>query len=421
MTQTIIKITLLVLLFNTTSICAQFSVLNTNTNSNIVDLVFYNDTLLVVGEINYLAKSHDFGETLFQFETPDFHESITRRLQVIDSLYYLFATRGGAHLDVKIFKSSDYGNSWIPIFYSPGQFFSFFMMNTNFGVMGGSFGSYAMTQNSDTHWELQDSLYSSITTAGAYEDSTMIMLSTGGYSYVSNNNGETWNWGYCHSSNHRNIQFLSKDTIYSVSYLNNGPKAFFSYSYNGGMNFLTTQIGYNNSTNQLEYFAEAHDLFFENLEIGYAIGNTNKGGTIFKTTNSGMTFTPYVMNTTSKILKILNINDSLAFLGGEDGLLVKWDKTIPLTDILQIDELQEIEAQISVYPNPAHESFSIQLPDDELLKSICVKDVLGKIIFETQTNDNSITLTTSTYPSGIYFIIVSESKGQVVKKIMIQH
>src|SRR5262249_994818 len=58
---------------------------------------------------------------------------------------------------------------------------------------------------------------------------------------------------------------------------------------------------------------------------------------------------------------------------------------------------------LSIYPNPAHSSFTLQLPDENLY-SITITDVLGKTVFEQQTVKNQLRVNTEKFGQGNYFI-----------------
>lgn len=108
----------------------------------------------------------------------------------------------------------------------------------------------------------------------------------------------------------------------------------------------------------------------------------------------------------------------MAFLGGEDGLLVKWDKTIPLTDVLQTEEFQEIDNQIHVYPNPAQDFVTVEFPEMHKINTITLTDLAGTEIQKFDTFNNTMTIDLSKFPSGIYLIYIYTKDREIVRRII---
>ena len=66
------------------------------------------------------------------------------------------------------------------------------------------------------------------------------------------------------------------------------------------------------------------------------------------------------------------------------------------------------------YPNPVHSVLSVQ--SQELIKSLQLYDISGKLIFSSEENINQIDF--SNYLNGIYFLKISTDSGNVVEKIL---
>lgn len=77
-------------------------------------------------------------------------------------------------------------------------------------------------------------------------------------------------------------------------------------------------------------------------------------------------------------------------------------------------------ALMAVYPNPAHEQFTIQSNSVEI-NEIVVFDLLGKEVLHTEALNNHCTVNISHLPAGLYILkIHSENQAIIVKKIVIQ-
>ena len=82
-----------------------------------------------------------------------------------------------------------------------------------------------------------------------------------------------------------------------------------------------------------------------------------------------------------------------------------------------IGELGEMELDVSIAPNPTDGKFQIKTAQE--INSIEVLDVFGRRIFYSEKNPTEINI--SDFNNGIYFIRISDSKGNsVVKKIVKQ-
>jgi len=108
-------------------------------------------------------------------------------------------------------------------------------------------------------------------------------------------------------------------------------------------------------------------------------------------------------------------------------------KTFPITvvqDSLQIQNVELVpinhavnesllDSYITVYPNPATNFLII---DDQSkttsLKQVAIFDVKGNLIFETTYSDNSVTVSTENFKSGLYFITIKWDNQLVVRKLI---
>ena len=77
-------------------------------------------------------------------------------------------------------------------------------------------------------------------------------------------------------------------------------------------------------------------------------------------------------------------------------------------------------ALVAVYPNPAHEQFSIQSNSVEI-NEIAIFDLTGRKVLHTEAWDNHCTVNVSQFPAGLYLLkIHSENQAVIVKKLVIQ-
>ncbi|MFN3917628.1 MAG: T9SS type A sorting domain-containing protein [Flavobacteriales bacterium] len=424
------KTAMLIMVFLGVSLSArsQFTVIPTGTSAYIRDLDLHNDTIVISGQkdnsipgsTNYFAKSYDYGNSLVPFIPPGPYTYYNYNFQVVQNTYYILSIQSNPYEHNLVLKSTDFGNSWNILYDTAGLFLTLTMLDTTFGIMTGTFGAYAMTQGSDTNWLMQDSLYSSITASAIYGDSTVLMMTLGGVAYLSEDRGQNWNWITGISDIFRKIQFINEDTIYAISQKGSN-KSYFYYSFDGGYSWSWNTVGGYNSVGWTSYYGLMYDMYFDSPQHGYLVGDLYGTSIIAETNDYGQSWTPWVAPFNSKFLSILNVNDSIAFIGGSNGLLLKWDKTIPLSSVLSIDDISSSENQTLIFPNPANEYFTVQLSKKSFSSEITITNIMGEIVLQEGISGYSATIPISEYPNGVYIITVTENNQKIVRKLIIQH
>lgn len=84
-----------------------------------------------------------------------------------------------------------------------------------------------------------------------------------------------------------------------------------------------------------------------------------------------------------------------------------------LTATLNVNDV--LQPKISLFPNPAREQITIQLPDGIELKKITMYNSLGELINTSKTP----IINTSKLATGIYYIEITTNTGKATKKIVI--
>jgi len=75
--------------------------------------------------------------------------------------------------------------------------------------------------------------------------------------------------------------------------------------------------------------------------------------------------------------------------------------------------------EFDLYPNPCNSYINISFPDtDNEIRHVQMFDISGKLIYEENTNQNSLQINMSSYNRGIYFIRVVSSKSEYKHKII---
>jgi hypothetical protein len=82
-----------------------------------------------------------------------------------------------------------------------------------------------------------------------------------------------------------------------------------------------------------------------------------------------------------------------------------------------INEIKELEDAV-IFPNPSTGKFQFTL-NNILDEKIEITDVLGNIIMKSEIKNESVQLDLSDQSKGIYFVRISDEKGNlIVKKIV---
>jgi hypothetical protein len=99
----------------------------------------------------------------------------------------------------------------------------------------------------------------------------------------------------------------------------------------------------------------------------------------------------------------------------------KWS----LTNILAFEktalgvQVSEMEKLFTVYPNPSNTVFNVSYPTDKKIESVCIIDLMGKIISVPVSNfENGKQINTNQLTKGIYFIKIASHEGVIYKKII---
>ncbi|MES2620688.1 MAG: T9SS type A sorting domain-containing protein, partial [Bacteroidota bacterium] len=122
----------------------------------------------------------------------------------------------------------------------------------------------------------------------------------------------------------------------------------------------------------------------DNLPIGTVINNT---AFIYFDFNA-----PVVTNTTSNTIAVINA----------------------------VGEVRNQKSEIRIYPNPASNSVTISVDEAMLGSTATVTDITGRKMMGVQLATRNLQLETTTFASGVYFVTVSNEKGSVTKKLVIQ-
>ena len=83
-----------------------------------------------------------------------------------------------------------------------------------------------------------------------------------------------------------------------------------------------------------------------------------------------------------------------------------------------IEQVANINEQVTVYPNPAAKSLHVSLAGNSEDAIIVIRDMLGNVVYHATTNAPHNTIPVAEFASGVYIIEVSNSKGIAFRKFI---
>jgi len=83
-----------------------------------------------------------------------------------------------------------------------------------------------------------------------------------------------------------------------------------------------------------------------------------------------------------------------------------------------INQVANINEQVTVYPNPATTSVQVLLAANTENATLVIRDMLGNAVYHATTTTTNNTIPIAEFASGVYIIEVSNSKGAAFKKFI---
>ena len=90
---------------------------------------------------------------------------------------------------------------------------------------------------------------------------------------------------------------------------------------------------------------------------------------------------------------------------------------LALSQVLSIEEIENAQTHIRVYPNPAYHAVHISLPSTEKQVQIIVYNILGKKVLVRQLSESS-TIDVSSLSKGVYLLKMETQNGSFTKKLI---
>jgi hypothetical protein len=146
------------------------------------------------------------------------------------------------------------------------------------------------------------------------------------------------------------------------------------------------------------------DFYYSNNEVCKIIeGIGNELGLLFNIEEALWTKSKY----TNASLRCYEYNGELQYHQGAEGCGNPY---------LGLNEIQEEDNTVSIYPNPASESITIG--SENIIKSIEIYNPLGQRVYQTKVNAKLKSIDINSLPKGIYIIGVNTEEGYIKKKFI---
>lgn len=142
---------------------------------------------------------------------------------------------------------------------------------------------------------------------------------------------------------------------------------------------------------------------WQNIELVIAKGNTPCIGEPSLTDNGDISFSVVYINEVN--------NDTT-----DTYVIDPW--FLPKADVASSDKIENLEQDITIYPNPFKETFKISSNNE--INEIVIYDALGKIVYENDTIGNEIEVFMNHASTGIYVVEINtklyKSKYKIAKE-----
>jgi photosystem II stability/assembly factor-like uncharacterized protein len=252
-----------------------------NTYLNCVDFVNAN-TGTIVGSTPYIYRTTNGGSNWI----PQFHDNgnALNSVQLLDENY-----GAACGTNETILRTTNGGINWITQKHIPNSGIAYddiFFTNASTGfTVGLSAGNILKTTNGGTNWNIISTGATNSLSSVYFVNDLTGFISGGSVILKSTNAGENWSACFSYTGVISSLFFTDSQTGYATSKFTSS----FYRTTNAGISWTSHHTG---TTRNLE------DIFFTNSSTGWIVAN---GGTILKTTNSGL-----LVSVETKNLPVIN-------------------------------------------------------------------------------------------------------------------
>jgi hypothetical protein len=330
-----------------------------------------------------------------------------------------------------MYLSSNNGNNWIAVNNGFTHVYSIAISGSNI-FAGTEHGVYLSSNNGNSWTSVNIGLIDTIIHSLAINGNDIYAGTWGGGIYLSSNNGNNWtpvNVGLTNNNirtiaiNGNNIFVGTNNGIYLS--INNGANwtavntgltspDVYVLAISGSNIFAGTYGGvFLSSNNGGNWTATS---FTSSIVWSLAISGTSNifagtGNGIFLSSNNGGSWTDVSTGLSNFGVYSLAVNDSYLFAGSDSSKV--WRRA--LSEMVGINEINNNDNNVSVYPNPAKNNITIE--NTQKFK-IEISNIQGQLIKTSDAISNKTNLNVSELPCGIYYIKVKTENGLAIRKFV---
>lgn len=374
---------------------SQYSIIPTNTTGLIKSIEKSGDYLLICGKENYLAKYRISTDELIPLTTTLGSEYFQYHIQMLDSnTFYTTGFIASPPYRARIIRTTDGGQTWDDVLDTISDLFyvnRLLVFDTNRIALLSTASKSFVTSDGGQTWEFRTGNLPPISsTSLRVNDSCAIIGRLGGIS-ITVDKADSWQ-GQSSTGEARSFSAKTLDSIYYVASDHAGN--YFAYYFRQSNTKVIKGLGF-----------EPKGIYAFSKDEIYVIGG---GGRIAKTTDLGTTWSYFHIPEATYLYDINFINDSIALIGGDNGLLIKWNKNSHFSS-LSIAENNPFLSSISIFPNPSNTTQTIQFHNQTDSHAVIhLVDLAGEridCVFEGVLSeiDYSIETDLSNLKSGVYF------------------
>lgn len=406
------------LLFKLT-VFAQITLINTGTKENLVNIWKSGNRTDVVGISKFNVKSYDDFKSFSLMSTPNYGPGNYRMLinRIDTSNYFLLANN--SILEYKIYKSANGCKTWSLIYDTVSINLGFVSLNffdTNNVFCYILNKKLLYTNDNGDNWAFKSTPFSNPHAVFTNGDSTILIGHLfGGYS-ISHNRGKDWlDIPFGKSYEALDFKFIGKDTILGITNPSNGiTEICFQISIDAGKSWTCSE--FNGTPKWVNKPDEIYrQVYFKNKNEIYMVGRNGYNGStstydgfgiILKSNDFGKNWSTFVSPYREYLNDMVLLNDSIALVCGERGLLFKIN--ITKTIFTSNNDMTNEAENNSCFPNPFSNKLIIKNANRKKINKIEIINSCGQRVYNEYLNSNEkeLELNLEDIPLGLYNLII---------------